>query len=618
MKKSEVHFLKTLLLHEMLLRTMHLIAVIILFICSLFSSVLYLYTALFLALCAVSYDFFEEIIQKQLGNGSFFLIATAISIFAHEIHAITIVLIIVLIANIINHTIEEKTEKAIADLFELAPKNAIKVMPNGQYRTTSIKQLSLGDKVIIKPGNKIPVDGVIIEGDAFINEVMLTGESVPRHKKVHDMVFAGTFVDNGSIVVKTTKIGFETELGKIQSLISEAHENKGHIVSLAVKVAWYLTLFIIVLISITWLVTKDLTLITTLLVFGSPVELTLITPLSILAGIAAAFKNGVIIKGGAILETLAKGDTMIFDKTGTLTIGEPRITKIVSYDSHTSERDIIFYMSIAEKRSGHTIAKAILAKAAEYQFTVPEPDSFTSLTGHGIAITYQRNRYMVGNRNFIEDATKGSILIPEHQVYANDTAVYLTRNNSLLGALLIEDSIRGEAKKTIQDIKNVGIKKLMIVSGDKLAIAHKVGVALGISESYGEIMPDKKMEMVKLLQTKGYRVIMVGDGINDAPALMQADVGIAIGAMGTEAAIQSADIVLISNNIHLIVFACRLAQKTIRIIKQNIIWGLFFTHGLGMLLSFMHILNPVQAALFHAIPELIILLNTARILWFKP
>jgi heavy metal translocating P-type ATPase len=591
-----------------------------LFILSLFKFTpsYFIYLPLSLALIAIVWSTIQELRGRILGSGPFFIVATIIALIAGEQRAIVVVLLILLTANYFGLLIEERTKNAIESLIKLMPEKVNVLVDHKEY-IKNIADVKPGEIVLVKTGGRIPVDGLVTEGNAAINEAPLTGESMPVEKTAHDIVFAGTFIESGSLIIKTQKTGKGTELGKIGQLIKQAEKNKAPIVVLSNKIAFYVTIFFIVFIAAVWLYTRDLTMIVTLLVFGSPLELTLAAPLTILAAIASAFANGVIIKGGYSLEQCANTDTMIFDKTGTLTLGEPRVVDIHVYDIKFTKQDIIKYAAIAEKRSGHVLAKAILKKAADEGINVPDPTDYLSLTGHGIEISYDGNHYLLGNRHFIEAPEHGNIPLASIAINKEErsTVIYLAQNNKIIGALCIQDEIRQDAQETIKKLKKQGIKLMMILSGDRQAIANQVAAKLNINKAYGEIMPEEKLKIISQLQKEGHVVGMVGDGINDAPALKHASVGFAMGAMGMEPAIEAADIVLMANNLELLVFVRTLSRKSLTIIKQNIIWGLVVTHTIGIFLGLMQLLNPIQAALFHAIPELIIFINSARLLLFK-
>ncbi|MEX0940693.1 MAG: cation-translocating P-type ATPase [Candidatus Babeliales bacterium] len=597
---------------------LYIFSILALFFVSFFYNLgpFFIYFLLTLALIPIIYKAILELKKKQLGSEIFFIFATIIGLIAHEERAILIVLLILLIAHYLQTIIEERTENAIESLIQLLPEN-VHVIKKNKEHTVPLHQINIGDHVLVKTGEKIPVDGIIIEGCAEINEASLTGESQPLMKMDGQLAYAGTYIEAGSIIIRTKKIGKETRFGQISLLIEQAYKQKADITTLADRVARYISIFFIFFIIITWFFMRDLNVIVSLLVFGSPVELILITPLTILAGIAAAFKNGIIVKGGYSLEQLAKTDAMVFDKTGTLTIGKPVVTSIRSINPQFSEQDILLFAAIAEKRSGHVIAQSILKKAKQEGLEVPDPSRYESITGHGIEIVYNENIYLVGNKHFIEAPEHGNISL-SHAIsceYAHST-IYVAQNKTICGFICIADEIRQNAQDIIHELKKEGIKSMLILSGDKQEIADQVAKKLEIDNAYGEVMPDEKLKIIDALKAKGHIVTMIGDGINDAPALKYASVGIAMGAMGMQPAIEAADIVLMSNDLNLLVFIYKLAKKSLRIIKQNIFWGLIFTHVLGIILSLLRFLNPVQAALFHAIPEILIFLNTARLLLF--
>lgn len=573
----------------------------------------------FLAWIPIFWSALKDLREKKLGSEMFFVLAAVVALIGDEETAMTVVLLVVMIAEYFEHPIEERTEHAIQSLVAFVPTDVVVEERNSQ-KTVPISQVAVGTKIVVKTGFRVPVDGEVLKGSAAVNESSVTGESAPKEKNVGDLVYAGTFVESGSVVIVARKIGENTMFGKIKKLIEEAGKRKAKIHVFADKVALPLTIALIVFIAGVWLYTRDLTLVITMLVFGSPIELALVTPLAIMGGIVASFKAGVLVKGGLALERFSKVDTIIFDKTGTLTLGEPRVVGIQSIDKEHSEKDIIRMAAIAEKRSGHVLSKAILAKASEENISVPDPDHYESISGHGVEVTFGNERYRLGSKHFLEDPKHGNIRVgdmPECADSASHTSFYLACGDKLCGMICVADEVRKDAKETLAELKRGGIKKLVLLSGDRKETVAGVAKSLGIDEAYGEVFPDQKMKMIEDLQKQGHKVAMVGDGVNDAPSLKQADVGIAMGAMGMEPAIEASDIALMSNDLHKIVFAHELSKKTLRTIKQNIIVGLGFTHGLGMVLALLHVLNPIQAAFFHAVPDLMIIGNSARLIGFK-
>lgn len=575
------------------------------------------YVPFFLASIPIFYKALKKLQEKKIGTELFLSIATLVSFIGHHEQAMILVLLIMLIAEYLEDIITQRTNEEIKSLINLIPQNAL-VKINHEEKTIPINEIPIGAEVIIKTGGRIPVDGTIVQGNAAINEASLTGENTLKEKSISQNVYAGTFIESGSIVVKTKKIGLDTFFGKISTLVQKAEQKKAKIEIFSDKIALYLVPTILAFIGLTWLITKDLELVTTLLVFGSPLELTLITPLAILSGIIAAFRNGILVKGGLVLEKFAKSDTIIFDKTGTLTIGEPEITRIETFDEKYTENDILKIAAIAEKRSDHVLSKAILKKAQEEKIIIPDPEKYSSLPGHGVKISYNNQFWFLGNKHFVEAHEHGNIMIhTEKEESAQYSSFYLGSEGKLYGKIYISDKIRNEAIITINDLKTLGFTDLILLSGDKQKVAAHVGSLLNIAKVYGEVFPDQKLLMIEKLQNNNHVVVMIGDGINDAPALKQADVGIAMGAMGMQPAIEAADIVLINNDLHNIVFVCALSKKIFSVIKQNLIFGFVLIHALGIALTFLGYVNPLKASVFHGISDLAILINSARLINFK-
>ncbi|MFA4818995.1 MAG: cation-translocating P-type ATPase [Patescibacteria group bacterium] len=560
---------------------------------------------------------FKDLKEKKIGSELFFVVATLIALLGDEEQAMIVVLLVVMIAQYLERLIEERTEHAIQSLVQLIPTDVL-VQKGNKEETVPVSSVVPGMRIIVKTGFRIPVDGTIVVGNASVNESSLTGESALKEKSVNNLVFAGTFVDSGGIVIEASKVGANTMFGKISQLVEDAGKRKAKIQILADKVAFILTPILVLFIASVWFFTKDLELVITLLVFGSPIELALVTPLAILAGTVSAFRQGILVKGGLSLERFSKVDTLIFDKTGTLTIGEPKVVGIQSVDPEHTNRDIIRMAAIAGKRSGHILSKAMLEKAREEKIDVPNPDRYLSVSGHGVEVDYGKELYRLGSKHFIEDREHGNIKINDMPVCVDDdalhTSFYLACGDKLCGMICTSDEIRTDAKDTIEHFKKEGIKNFILLSGDRDEVAKKVALSLGIQEAHGDILPDQKLKIIEDLQKKGHKVAMIGDGINDAPALKQADVGIAMGAMGMEPAIEASDIALMSNDLKKVAIVHSISKRVIRTIKQNIILGLGFTHGLGMILALLHILNPIQAAFFHAVPDLLILLNSGRLI----
>ena len=577
-----------------------------------------IFAALALAFIPVFWGALKGLRKKKLGSELFFVLAAVVAVIGGEAQAITIVLIVVMVAQFFEHLIEERTERAILSLTHLMPSDVV-VQTDGREEVRPIETVTSGMRIVVKTGARIPVDGVVISGSASINEASLTGESTPKEKTKDELVFAGTFVESGSVVIEATKVGADTMSGRIEKLLEDAGARKAKIHVLTDKIALIATPLLALFIFGVWLVTRDIELVITMLVFGSPIELALVTPLTILGGTVAAFRNGILVRGGLALERFAKTDTLIFDKTGTLTMGEPRVVGIQAVDEQHTDRDVITMAAIAEKRSGHVLSKAIMEKARAEGIRVPDPDKYISVSGHGVEVDYGNEHYRLGSKHFIEDRKHGNINVEGMPVCTDSalhTSFYLACGERLCGMICVSDEMRTDAKETLERLRGQGITEFVLLSGDRTEVVEAVARSLGIPKAYGGVFPDKKLSVIRELQEKGRTVAMIGDGINDAPALKQADVGIAMGAMGMEPAIEASDIALMSNDLSKIDFAHRLSKRVVATIRQNIFLGLGFTHGLGIVLALLGVVNPIQAAFFHAVPDLLILGNAARLVRF--
>ena len=573
---------------------------------------------LLFAFIPVAINAVQQLRNKRIGSEIFLVFATIVAFIGNQEQAIATVLLIMLFAEYLADLIKDRTEHAIQSLVKLIPTDVIIKTENSE-RVVPIANVQPGMQVLVKTGRRIPVDGIIAHGAAHINEAALTGESKLQYKTEGQGVFAGTFVEEGSIVVTVEKVAHDTFFGKITALVLQAQESKAKIASFADLFATILVPTLLIAIAIVWLVTRDTSLVTTLLVFGSPLELTLITPLAVLAGTAAAFKHGILVRGGLALEMFSNVDTVVFDKTGTITLGDPVVVGIEVFNKNYTQRDILQIAAIAEKRSDHVLAKAVLKKATQEGIEVPDPDTYISEAGHGVEITWNNKKYFLGNAHYIQAPEHANInfTIPEGDNGFYSSFYLASATEGLCARILMADEIRSDAKSMIDTLQNLGIKDMILLSGDKKEVTEKVGAQLGITKTYGGMFPDQKIDMIRQLQKQGRTVAMVGDGINDAPALKQAHVGIALGAMGMEPAIEAADIVLMANDLSKIVFVYALSKRTLRIIMQNIIIGFLLIHAIGMTMAFMKLVSPVQAALFHAIPDLAILFNSARLINFR-
>lgn len=550
---------------------------------------------------------------KKIGTEFFITIAVIISVLGQEYIAGAIVLMILLIAEYIASASGEKARASIKDLIGSVPKTAI-VRKGDHEETIPIEDLKVGDVILVRAGEKIPVDGKVMEGNGSVNQAPITGESTPLEKEPGNEAFAGTIVETGALYIEMTKAGNDTVFSRIISLVEEAESEKAPIQKYTDKVASWLIPIVFVFVAVVFIITRDVKLVIALLIFTSPAELGLATPLVTISSIARAAREGILIKGGIYLEELAKVTTVVFDKTGTLTVGSPQVTHVDVIDKDSSEDEILMYAATADKRSGHPLAKAILTYTNSRKVSYPEPDDFEVIKGRGVKATAGGKQILLGNKLLLSE---NGISISEEPVKVVDTAVYLAVGTTLLGVLHLADTIREGAKEMIEGLKKNGVANVVMLTGDNPETAESVAGQVGITDYRANLLPEDKIRIIKELQDNGAKVAMVGDGINDAPALTQANVGIAMGAMGTEAAMEAADIVLMEDKLEKIARARAISKVGFRTIKQNIIFGVGVVHITGIVLVLLRVLGPVAAAVIHLLPDTLVFLNSMKILKIK-
>ncbi|MEC9488478.1 MAG: cation-translocating P-type ATPase [Halanaerobium sp.] len=465
-----------------------------------------------------------------------------------------------------------KTRNAIKSLMEMSPTRAV-VRRNGKEHEIPAGQVKPGETVVIKPGQKVPVDGEVLQGNSAVNQAAITGESIPVRKEAGSEVFSGSINEDGYLEVAARKVGEDTTFARIIKLVEEAQEEKAPTQALIERFSRYYTPGIILLAIISYVFSRDIRLALTLLVIGCPGALVISTPISIVAGIGNAARNGVLIKGGDHLEKAGEIDLVTFDKTGTLTRGRPAVTDIIPYSG--GREDVLRIAAAAERNSEHHLARAILTEARDRLEELPSgPEEFSVLTGQGVKARFAKTQVLVGNSKLLE--ADGIIAADKVKVVKNQleeegkTTVYVVVDKEVQGLIAIADIPRDKAKETIAELKDKGIKRVMMLTGDSGTIASAIARELNLDDFKAGLLPEDKVAAIKKLQKEGHTVAMVGDGINDAPSLAAADTGIAMGAAGTDAAIDTADITLMADKIEKIPFAIGLSKATAGNIKQNI------------------------------------------------
>ncbi len=513
----------------------------------------------------------------------------------------------------------EKTRSSLKRLVDMAPQEAV-VIRNGNHVTISVEEVEKGDHVLIRSGGKVPVDGRVISGQAFLNESSITGESVPSSKEIGDNVFSGTIVDHGYIEIVAEKVGDDTTFTKIIELVEEAQESKSKTEKFLTKFSTIYTPAVVALSVIVYLLTKDLHMAITFLVIACPGALMIGAPVSNVAGIGNGAKNGVLIKGGDVMEKFAKVNTLVFDKTGTLTKGKPEITAIKLFKKMDTN-DLLRLVAQAETISEHPLGQIIVKEAKERKLNITsKPKNGKIIKGNGIIANVEGHDIVVGNQKLMKaekiNISKEVMSYAVSQGKAGNTAIFAAINGEIAGILSIADQIRDDAPSSLVEMRKNGIKKIIMLTGDNQYTAEIVAKQLGIDEYHAELLPENKVEFVKKLKAEGHVVAMAGDGINDAPAIATAEVGLAMGEGGTDISMETADIVLMADKLTQLSHAYSLSKATTFNMKENTYFAvaIVFILLLGVLNESVHL---ALGMFIHEASVLLVILNAMRLIKFQ-
>lgn len=503
----------------------------------------------------------------------------------------------------------KKTRSAVSDLVSMAPKTALVLQDDGTTEEEDVDFIDPGDQVVIKTGDQVPVDGKVVNGNGNLDEASINGESRLVNKSVGDTVYAGTMLENGNLTIETTAAGEDTTFGKIIEVVEEAEDSKLHTEKLINRFAKYYTPFVLIVAFVVGLITRNFRLAITIMVLGCPGALVIGVPVSTVAGIGNGAKNGIIFKGSQVMDEMRKVDEIAFDKTGTLTVGHPEISAVKVINGDKDE--IVKLAAAIEKKSNHPLANTI---AKMDPFTIDA--DIETVKGKGVIATYEQEKYFVGNLQLVEENTeknnKLAQIVDDLSNQGNSIVVFSNYDQSQLAVLGIKDQLRPQAKAALLKLKKLGIKKLVMLSGDKQQTAEKIAAELPIDEIHGEQMPSDKANFIKAEQKERHQVAFIGDGINDGPALANANVAIAVGN-GTDVAVDVSDLVLVKNDLKQIAYAFSLSKRTILNMNENIAIALLTVLILFIGL-FVGYIEMASGMLVHELSILVVILNGMRLL----
>ena len=553
--------------------------------------------------------------------------------FVHQLYfeSVAVIIALVLLGKYLESSAKGRTSQAIQSLLELVPSQAT-VIRYGEAVTIDTEDIRVGDIIRIKPGERMPVDGLVTEGQTFVDESMMTGESVPIEKKVGDTITSATINQNGSIDYQATRVGSDTTLAQIVRLVEEAQGSKAPIAALADKISLYFVPIVLSLATLSALgwyflagesLSFSLSIFVAVLVIACPCALGLATPTAIMVGTGKGAENGILIKSGQALEAAYQLNTIVLDKTGTITIGKPSLTDLLPLGAF-NRSDLLQLIASAEQHSEHPLAQAILEAAEEEGLDLLPVSHFEAIVGRGLSAQVEGRQLLVGNESLMKEKSIDSSAFQEQLLELSQdgkTAMFVAIDGQLTGILAVADEMKSSSLKAVQELQSMGLEVIML-TGDREETATAIAQKAGIQKVIAGVLPDGKATAIKNLQEAGKKLAMVGDGINDAPALVQADVGIAIGS-GADVAIESADVVLMHSDLQDVVKAIKLSQATIRNIKENLFWAFAYnTLGIPIAMGLLHLfggplLNPMLAGLAMSLSSVSVVANALRLGRFK-
>jgi Cd2+/Zn2+-exporting ATPase len=555
----------------------------------------------------------KDLRRGRLSINELVAIAVLAAFASEDYKTAGIVAFFMLTGEIIESRTAEGARDSIESLIKLTPTKARRIKKDGSEEEIAASQLSVGDVIRIRPGDNVAADGLIVNGQGSFNQATITGESLPADKKSGDEVYAGTQNLTGVLEIKVTRAGTDTTLGRVRELIIAAEQTKLPIQKIVDQYMGFYTPLVLVIGALVWAFTHDLSRVIAVFVVSCPCAFILATPTAMVAALSAAARLGILIKNVTDIELAAKINAFVFDKTGTLTTGQLAVSRLMPI-GETKPAELLRFAASAEKYSNHPTAKALAKLASEAGVPLAEPKDFAETAGRGVKAKIDGAAILVGRAQWLKDNKVDAGF--EKSVDLNEaegwSLIFVARDGHCIGWVGLQDQTRTEAAEALSELKAAGVRRIAMISGDRQAVATRVAAEIGCEEAQGDCLPQNKVEFVRAMKLKGYKVAVIGDGVNDAPALAAGDIGIAMGAAGSEVAIHSATIALMNNDLRRLPFLVKLSRSTRAVINQNFAFGIVFII-VGLTASAFGFIGPITAAMLHVAGTLIVIFNSARL-----
>ena len=561
---------------------------------------------------------FKDVFNRKITVNVFVTVALIATAAIGEFRAAAVIVFIMAVAGAMESYTLDKTRRSIRNLLDLAPKMAT-VRRGDEEVIIQISEVGVGDVVVVRPGGRIPVDGVVTGGQSYVNQAPITGESMPVEKFKGSEVFGGTLNEAGRLEIRTSKVGNDTTLARIVHLVEQAQGTKAPIQNLADRFTTWFLPTVMVLAVVVFLLSGEVKTAVSVLLVACPCAFAIATPTAVTAGVSNMARHSVLIKGGVFLELAQKIDVLLVDKTGTFTFGKPKVVEVAGFDGVTEE-EVLRLAATAEKYSEHPLGRAVMACVKERGVEARDPEEFNIEAGMGVAARLDGSEILVGKNKYLQG--KG-VCVAEYIEYAiseqteqGRTTVLVANDNKPVGLIAIADEIRPQTRRAIAELKGMGIKNITMLTGDNHKVARAVAEEIGVDDFQAELLPEEKLQFVERLQKEGKVVGMIGDGINDAPALALADVGIAMGAAGTDVAVETADVTLMNDDLSRVVNFMNMSRKVMFRIKLNIFFSMIY-NVIGFVLAGLGLLTPVLAVVFQEIGCITVVFSSTLLLWAK-